>query len=96
MTRAIRHRVDPGDVPPEKAARRLGLTAQEFALRLPELLARGFPQADPTTGNYDLDAIDAWRRLRHPHLFQQQLTSSLQARDARSVVAERVARLRSG
>ena len=32
---------------------------------LPGLLARGFPAADATTGNYDLDAIDLWRRQRH-------------------------------
>jgi hypothetical protein len=34
-----------------------------------DLVARGFPQADETTGNFDLDAIDVWRRARNPHLF---------------------------
>jgi hypothetical protein len=65
----IRHRVDPGDVPPEKAARRLHLTAERFNELLPKLLARGFPPADPDTGNYDLDAIDQWRKSRNPRLF---------------------------
>ena len=65
----IRHNVDPGDVPPAKAARRLGLTEGEFALKLPELTARGFPAADPTTGMYDLDAIDLWRKSRNPRLY---------------------------
>lgn len=65
----IRHRVDPGDVPPEKAARRLGLTLTVFNEKLPNLLKRGFPPADPDTGNYDLDAIDLWRRNRNQHLF---------------------------
>jgi hypothetical protein len=65
----IRFKVDPGDVAPEKAARRLGLTLPRFIEVLPRLLARGFPPADPDTGNFDLDAIDQWRKLRSPSLF---------------------------
>lgn len=65
----IRYRVDPGDVPAEKAARRLHLTPDRFRDLLPKLVERGFPAADPDTGNFDLDAIDAWRKLRHRHLF---------------------------
>jgi hypothetical protein len=61
----IRFRVDPGDVPPEKAARRMHLSPERFNELLPRLLARGFPPADPDTGMYDLEAIDAWRRTRH-------------------------------
>ena len=61
----IRFRVDPADVPAEKAARRLHLTLAEFQQKLPELLARGFPPPDPTTDMFDLDAIDAWRASRH-------------------------------
>ncbi|PDT77262.1 hypothetical protein [Bradyrhizobium sp. C9] len=60
----IRFRVDPGDVPPEKAARRLHLTLDRFNELLPNLLKRGFPPADPDTGMYDLDQIDEWRKLR--------------------------------
>jgi hypothetical protein len=65
----IRFRVDPADVPEEKAARRLYLTVAQFREKLPRLLARGFPAADPDTGMYDLEAIDVWRRSRHPGLF---------------------------
>jgi hypothetical protein len=65
----VRFRVDPGDVPPEKAARRLHLTVERFNEVLPRLLARGFPPADPDTGNFDLEAIDQWRKLRTPALF---------------------------
>jgi hypothetical protein len=89
-----------GDVSPEAAARRMGLTAHAFDQALPTLLARGFPAPDPTTGNFDLDAIDAWRRTRNPHLFPQatqgRLIASPTARDASDVVPSRLARARSG
>ncbi len=58
-----------GDVPAYAAARRMGLTEGDFTVALPELLKRGFPSADPTTGNYDLEAIDEWRRRRHRGLY---------------------------
>ncbi len=61
----IRFRVDPADVPAEKAARRLHLTLGQFREVLPNLLKRGFPAADPDTGMFDLDAIDMWRKSRH-------------------------------
>lgn len=91
----MRFKLPPGgDVPPATAARRLGLSLEAFKAALPELQQRTppFPSADPTTGNFDLDAIDEWRRNRHPHLF---LTAPQSARDARSVVAQRL-RERSG
>src|SRR4051812_23347528 len=62
-------RVIPRDIPRDAAARRMGLTGAEFQAALPSLIARGFPDADPTTGLYDLEAIDAWARARNPHLF---------------------------
>jgi DNA-binding IclR family transcriptional regulator len=68
---AIRFQVEPRDVPPEKAARRMGLTLGRFTELLPQLLSRGFPASDPDTGNYDLDAIDAWRAARHAGLRSQ-------------------------
>lgn len=80
-------RIVPGDVPAEAAARRLGLTEAEFRQALPGLVARGFPQADATTGLFDLEAIDAWRRARHPHLFG--LTSSPAPVDDRAGVISR-------
>ena len=61
----LRFTVDPRDVPPDKAARRMGLTLESFTTLLPRLLSRGFPPSDPDTGMYDLDAIDAWRAARH-------------------------------
>lgn len=67
--------IEPRDVPAEHAARRLGLTCARFIQALPGLLARGFPPADPTTGNFDLDAVDAWRRRRNPDLFGEAGTS---------------------
>jgi hypothetical protein len=91
---AMRFRVDPRDVPPEVAARRLGKTFIEFKAALPNLVARGFPQADPTTGNFDLAAIDRWCDARHPHLFGG--ATAMQARDAATVAKERIATMREG
>lgn len=86
-------RVIPGDVPGHSAARRLGLTEEEFQVQLPQLVARGFPAADPDTGLFDLDAIDAWRRARYPHLFGATMPTS--AADARTgVVRGRIRSLR--
>ncbi|MFC3693370.1 hypothetical protein [Chenggangzhangella methanolivorans] len=92
----MRYRVDPGDVPAEKAARRMGLTLADFETLLPKLLSRGFPPADPTTGNYDLEAIDAWRKRRNPHLFAIGLTAPASARDADDVVMARLEAARRG
>jgi hypothetical protein len=85
-----------GDVPPAVAARRIALTLPVFNERLPQLLARGFPPADPTTGNYDLDAIDRWRKSRYPHLFPETLTVAPTARDASDVVRTRLAGMHGG
>jgi hypothetical protein len=65
----VRFRVDPADIPPEKAARRMHLTLERFNEVLPRLLARGFPPADPDTGCFCLEAIDQWRKMRTPALF---------------------------
>jgi hypothetical protein len=89
----MRFHIEPRDVPLEVAARRLGKTRAEFEAALPDLLARGFPQADPTTGNFDLAAIDQWCDARYPHLFGG--AAAMQARDARDVVRDRLARLRA-
>lgn len=92
----LRLRVDPGDVPAEKAGRRLGLTGAEFEARKHALFDRGFPQPDQTTGLYDLDAIERWRQARHPHLYPERsaaLTGEPKPVDARRVVGGRLARL---
>jgi hypothetical protein len=65
----VRFRVDPADIPPEKAARRLHISLDRFKEVLPRLLARGFPAPDPDTGNFGLEAIDQWRKMRTPALF---------------------------
>jgi hypothetical protein len=82
--------IEQKDFPAKVAARRLGLTIPKFLELLPFLCERGFPPADPTTGNFDLDAIDEWRRSRYPHLFP---TAAEFARDARAVVRDRLKRL---
>jgi hypothetical protein len=89
-----RFRIQPGDVPASMAADRMGVSQEAFEAILPNLFSRGFPKPDPDTKNFDLDAIDAWRRARHPHLFG--VGAELGARDAKSVVADRIAALRGG
>jgi hypothetical protein len=61
---SLRYRVEPRDVSPAKAARRLGLTLAVFDRLKDDLYSRGFPRPDPTTGNYDLNAIAAWQDKR--------------------------------
>ena len=60
----IRVRIDPRDVPAAKAARLLGVDLATFEAKLAELLVRGFPGPDPTTGNYDTKAIQIWMDRR--------------------------------
>lgn len=94
----VRFKLPPGgDVPPDVAARRLGLSPQAFALKLDALTDRGFPAPDPTTGNFDLDAIDAWRRRRHPQLFSgERLLLGPPAREAHDLTRERLRRVPGG
>src|SRR5262245_13867591 len=95
---APRFKLPPGgDVPPVTAARRMGLSLDAFRDVLPDLCARGFPQADETTGNFDLDAIDTWRRTRNPHLFpeclyhsERPLRSAATATDVDEVIRQKI------
>ena len=89
----MRFHVEPRDVPAEIAAKRLGKTLADFNSALPNLIARGFPAADPDTGNYDLNAIDRWCDARHSHLFAGD--AAMQARDAGTVAQDRIARMRT-
>lgn len=82
------------DVPPAEAARWLGLDLAAFNAKLPNLLARGFPQPDPDTGFYDTIAIDRWCDARHPHLFGGE--AAMRARDAGTIAKDRIARMRAG
>lgn len=88
---AIRLKVAVRDAPVTKAARKLGLTLEQFRVKLPELYERGFPRPDPTTGMFDLEAIDRWQSNRHPHLFGNSGPES--PTDARKLAEERLARL---
>jgi hypothetical protein len=78
-------KLDVGDISAAEAARIMALDHAQFQACLPALLDRGFPPADPTTGNYALDAIMEWRRARFRRLFptSPQLTAVPQLRDAR-------------
>lgn len=82
-----RRRVGIGDVSPSEAAARLNLSLEAFREHLPELLCRGFPTADETTGQYDLAAIDRWRMSRNERLFPE-LTTSTGAEDASHTFSE--------
>lgn len=84
---ALRFRVSPRDVPPSCAARALGLTGERFRALLPELERRGFPRPDPTTKNYDLEAIGRWQDSRSG------LAARGEAIDAGAVVGQRLEQL---
>lgn len=85
----LRFRVEPRDVPPVHAVRRIGLSLDCFEEILPRLLSRGFPPSDPDTGNYDLDAIDSWRASRHKRV------SIFKEMASMGIVAARLTRMRS-
>lgn len=91
----MRFRVEPRDVPAAVAARRLGLTETKFIELFPKLRASGFPAPDEITGNYDLDAIDEWRKRRNPHLFNIDAAPPM-AKNANDVVTERLKRASNG
>jgi len=82
---------DRGDVPPAVVARRLGLSLPDFETRRSELFEREFPQPDPTTGNYAMEAVDRWRLSRYKRLFPELLAAPA-AIDAAAVFEERMRR----
>lgn len=84
---AIRYPVEPRDIPPEKAARRLHLTLSDFDAVRARLERRGFPVPDPDTGMYDLRAIDAWMDKRH------HLTAPCEAQQSPGLMRDRIARM---
>jgi len=68
---AVRFRLDPVYAPPEKIARLMSLTPAQFANCCPRLYARGFPVPDETTGMYDIEAVQRWRKRQRPDLYPE-------------------------
>lgn len=57
-----------GEVRPRVVAHLFGVDATDMAELLPLLYDRGFPRPEPLTGHFDIEAVQAWRRNRHPGL----------------------------
>lgn len=89
-----RFHVEARDVPSREAAKRLGMSLEDFNSTLPSLISRGFPKPDPDTANFDLLAIDRWCDARNSHLFGN--NDGMGARDAGIVVQDRIAAMRRG
>jgi hypothetical protein len=70
----------------------LGLSLADFEARRSALCERGFPEPDPTTGLYCIEAVDRWRLRRHARLFPE-LTNAPPAAHADAVFGERLRRL---
>jgi hypothetical protein len=81
-----------GDVGSAAVAELLGMTTSDFETCRPSLHERGFPEPDPTTGRYCIEAVDRWRKLRTPGLFPE-LTAAPIAAHAASVFDQRLRRL---
>jgi hypothetical protein len=81
-----------GDVTVNAVAELLGLSLADFEARRAELRNRGFPEPDPTTGKFCVEAVDKWRLRRYPHLFPE-LTAVPAAAHAESVFDDRMRRL---
>lgn len=80
-------------VPASAAARQIGQTLEQFQASLPDLLRRGFPEADPTTRLFDPVAIDRWCDSRYPHLNS---TTSPSPVDPVAIMRSRLERVRHG
>lgn len=65
----VRFSIDPEYIPPEKVARWLHLTPAQFDEQLPKLRTLKFPEPNPVTGNYDIDALRLWKRLFNRDLY---------------------------
>jgi hypothetical protein len=70
----------------------LGLSVSDFNAKLDQLNERGFPNADPTTGRYCVEAVDRWRLRRHARLFPE-LTIATTAAHAGAVFDDRLRHL---
>lgn len=81
-----------GDVTTSVVAELLGLSVSEFEARQLELRGRDFPEPDPTTGLYCIEAVDRWRLRRYVRLFPE-LTTAPAAAHAEAVFDDRLRRL---
>jgi hypothetical protein len=81
------------DVAVPLVAKLLGMSPDQFALSRGDLERRGFPEPDPTTGLYCIEAVDRWRLRRYLKLFPV-LTTAPAAVDAATVFVERMGRHR--
>jgi hypothetical protein len=81
-----------GDVSGSAVAELLGLSVSDFEARWPVLRERGFPEPDPTTGLFCIEAVDRWRLRRHAQLFPE-LTTAPAAAHADAVFDHRLRRL---
>jgi hypothetical protein len=86
-----RHIPERGDVAASLVAELLGLSLTDFEARQSALRERGFPEPDPTTGLYCIEAVDRWRLRRHPQLFPE-LTAAAAAAHAGAVFEDRLRR----
>lgn len=81
-----------GDVTATAVADLLGLSLPDFEAQHSALRERGFPNPDPTTGLYCVEAVDRWRLRRHPHLFPE-LTAAPTAAHAGAIFNDRLRQL---
>jgi hypothetical protein len=81
-----------GDVAASLVAELLGLSVSDFEVRRAALRERGFPEPDPTTGLYCIEAVERWRLLRHPRLFPE-LTRAPTAAHAGAIFDQRIRQL---
>jgi hypothetical protein len=81
-----------GDVSVSAVAQLLGLSVPDFEARWLVLRERGFPEPDPTTGLFCIEAVDRWRLRRHAQLFPE-LTAPPTAAHADAVFYHRLRRL---
>lgn len=88
----LRHIPARGDVTASTVAELLGLSRADFEAQRPALHNRKFPEPDPTTGLYCIEAVERWRLLRYPQLFPE-LTAAPAAAHAGAVFDERMRRL---
>jgi hypothetical protein len=80
-----------GDVAAPAVAGLLGLSLADFEALRGALRERDFPEPDPTTGLYCIEAVDRWRLRRHARLFPE-LTNAPAAAHADTVFGERLRR----